>query len=289
MNNIALSGTLFAIALFFACNNPTSAPTPAHIKKLMQYYITGGTFMMGQDSLVSGCDAAPVHQVTVSSFYMDSSEVTQAEYQSLMKTNPSNHRGQDYYPVEMVTWFDAVLFCNARSKRDALDSVYSYSAVDTMWAHCHGLLDLKINFPKNGYRLPTEAEWEYACRAGTKSRYFWGDTLDGKYCWNQDNSGDSSHVIATTTPNAFRLYDMNGNVMEWCHDWYAVGNYPDSTIVQPDPTGPDSVDFPQRVCRGGAYDPISGWPAGYPMFSATRFGRDPNTTSYTLGIRCVRR
>jgi formylglycine-generating enzyme required for sulfatase activity len=216
-------------------------------------HINGGTFLMG--STVDPGEQ-PVHSVTVSAFYMDTTEVTQADYQELMGVNPSYFR-DPLSPVETVTWFDAVLYCNARSIRDSLDMVYSYTSVTgTPGNGCSALGGLVIDMSKNGYRLPTEAEWEYACRAVTTTDYYWGmyppttaaDTaaIDNNAIWVH-NSNDSTARVGTKLPNAYGLYDMCGNVWKWCNDWY--WNYASGS--QTDPTGPDTGSA--RVLRGGSY------------------------------------
>jgi formylglycine-generating enzyme required for sulfatase activity len=220
---------------------------------------------------------------------MDTTEVTQVDYQALMLVNPSYFTGDSLRPVETVTWFDAVLYCNKRSKRDSLDTVYSYTSVTvTPGNGCTALGGLANDFTKNGYRLPTEAEWEYACRAGSTTDYYWGknypqttsaDTLaieSSAVCFY--NSPTGTQPVATKKPNAWGLYDMSGNVWEWCNDWY--GSY--SSGSQTDPTGPSTGTY--RVLRGGSWNFNV-----LDLCSAARFGGAPvNRLNYN-GFRCVRR
>ena len=176
-------------------------------------FVAGGTYQMGSNS---GSDEKPIHTVTVSSFYMDKTEVTQAEYRKVMGKNPSNFSGCDDCPVEKVSWHDA----NAYAQ-------------------------------KVGKRLPTEAEWEYAARGGNKSKgytYSGGNNLDA-VGWSNDNSGGKTHPVAQKQPNELGLYDMSGNVWEWCSDWYDKGYY--SRSPQNDPQGPNSGS--SRVLRGGSW------------------------------------
>jgi hypothetical protein len=156
--------------------------------------IPGGTFTMGSDSILD-IGAAPPHQVTLSPFSISATEITQALFARVMGSNPSHFLGNDSLPVENVTWFDAILFCNALSNQLGKDSVYTYTVMTVDSAMT--LTDITINYTKHGFRLPTEAEWEYACRAGTSTVFYWGDTMDGSYCWYYNNSGLASHQVAT--------------------------------------------------------------------------------------------
>ena len=216
--------------------------------------IPGGTFQMGSTDM-NFSDEQPVHSVTISPFLMDVTDVMQADYQTLMGVNPSYFTGVPQRPVEQVTWFDAVLYCNARSRHDGYDTVYWYSSITgTPGNGCSNLGNLTMDFTQHGYRLPTEAEWEYACRAGTTTDFYWGasyppltasDTaaIDANAVW-WHNSPDSTQPVAGKLANAWGLYDMAGNVWQWCNDWY--GGYGSSS--QSDPTGPSSGTY--RVMRG---------------------------------------
>lgn len=214
--------------------------------KMSLIYAKGEIFLMGQDGI-----GDTVHQVTFTyDFWMDTAEVSQKDYSSIMGVNPSYHIGNSL-PVEQVTWFDAVLYCNARSKLDGFDSVYSYDTLlGVAGDSCYELTDLSINFVKNGYRLPTEAEWEFACRATTTTEYYWGSAIDGNYVWYCENSGNETHPIGTKLPNIFRLYNMSGNVFEWVNDWYS-DYYGSELQIDPIGIGPGSGIGRQQ--RGGDY------------------------------------
>jgi formylglycine-generating enzyme required for sulfatase activity len=232
--------------------------------------IPAGRFMMGSDAQQ---DAAPVHEVTISPFYMDRFEVTQAFYERVMGKNPARRKGQQN-PVERVRWTDALKFCNARSAEEGLTPCYDLET----WA---------CDFSANGYRLPTEAEWEYACRAESTGDYYFeggAEQLDA-FAWFRDNARRKHHPVGQKQPNAFGLYDMAGNVREWCNDWYAVDAYAAAPAV--DPHGP--VTGEKVVLRGGAF---SGSAAS--CTSWTRYCDEPGFTdacvaSDDYGFRCVKR
>jgi formylglycine-generating enzyme required for sulfatase activity len=247
--------------------------TPAQMK-----YLPGGTFQMGQ---VGISDAVPVHSVTLSSFFIDTTEVTQTDYLALMGVNPSNSPTVTKGPVDSMSWFDAVLYCNKRSIRDVKDTVYSYTSVTgTPGNGCTALGGLATTMTKNGYRLPTEAEWEYACRGGTTTTYWWGADTNGMgaRAWWTGNSGGTMQPVATTQKNAYGLYDMAGNVWEWCNDWY--DSYAATAAI--DPMGPATGSL--RVFRGGGID------IGAPdLRSAARYYADPAHATHNgnVGFRCV--
>jgi formylglycine-generating enzyme len=206
--------------------------------------INGGTFLMGSPETEVGrnyVDETPQHKVTVSSFYLAKYTVTQPEYEAIMGENPSHHVGPNN-PVEKVTWLNAVDYCNKRSIKEGLTPVYTIEGNKVTW-----------NRAANGYRLPTEAEWEYACRAGTQTPFYTGDKIEdaGWYRGNTRNMetlARSPFPVGQKKPNAFGLYDMHGNVLEWCWDFFA----PYTAEAQVDPTGPATGD--RRVYRGGCWD-----------------------------------
>jgi sulfatase modifying factor 1 len=248
----------------------------------------GVSFRMGS-SHASLTFYGPSHLVTLTyGYFMDSAEVSQNDYFDLMGVAPSFFTGNVNRPVENMTWYDAVLYCNARSKRDGLDTVYRYTTVTGPRGNgVTALGGLTIDYSKIGYRLPTEAECEYALRAGSETEYYWGrgypmatrdDTLatDTNVIW-QHNSGGSTQTVASRKPNAWGLYDLIGNVAEFCNDWYA--DYTSTWLT--DPIGAGSGT--QRVQRGAGWLHI----VDHSFTSAGRSYVYPNNRANFIGFRTV--
>jgi len=230
--------------------------------------VPGGQFAMGDKDEPD----APLHDVVVSPFFMDKHLVTQEHYQRLMGDNPSRWKNPKN-PVESVRWSDAVKFCNARSRAEELKPCYN---LDT-W---------ECDFDADGYRLPTEAEWECACRAGTKTAYFFGDSASqlGDYAWFEKNSGGHPQPVGQKKPNAWGLYDICGNLWQWCNDFYGVEYYQQSP--KENPRGPKEGD--SRVVRGGAWKF-----SGDNCRSGYRYNENPGYVDVCFGydiygFRCVR-
>jgi len=218
--------------------------------------IAAGSFQMGSTSGES--DEKPVHEVTISKpFWLAKTEVTQAQWQQVMGSNPSNF-GDDTLPVERVSWNDAMEFCRKLTEIEQQA----------------GRLPERYE-----YTLPTEAQWEYACRAGTTGDYATSTgsgqagNLDAM-AWYRENSGSKTHPVGTKQANAWGLYDMHGNVWEWCLDWY--WNYASGNAV--DPQGASSGS--RRVIRGGVWN----FDASY-CRSAYRGSGAPSSTFNILGFR----
>jgi len=261
----------------FSCGRFPSQPAPPEPPAGMALIgAAGKLFVMGDDN--GSLDERPARIVAFTrDFFMDTAEVSQEIFSALMGFNPSSFPGDSARPVESVSWFDAILFCNAKSKAAGYDTAYSYSTIDGWEGNsCTGLAGLKIDLSKQAFRLPTEAEWEYACRAGSGSAYYWGGAIDGAYCWYDANSGNETHRPGAARPNAFGLYDMSGNLWEWCNDWYG----PYDTMYTLDPAGIGTGA--ERVMRGGSWLTHAS-----ACRSANRNSCMPHYRSVDLGFRTV--
>lgn len=210
-------------------------------------YIEGGTFIMGSkpDEKERRDDEAQ-HEVTVYSYWIGRYEVTQKEYMSVTGNNPSSFKG-DNLPVEKVKLKDVLEFCRIFSVKNNVKA-----------------------------RLPYEAEWEYACRAGTTTRYYWGDAVDNAYCWHPLNSDEKTHPVGMKKPNAWGLYDMSGNVFEWCMDGYEPDYDKKGESFNP----ADYLDI--HILRGGSWNFGSAY-----MRSAARGKIPVSMTNYNTGFRVV--
>jgi formylglycine-generating enzyme len=268
---------ILATALLAGCGKQTE-PSQTISDKVVQtacglamVAIPAGQFEMGVNE--GPVDAKPAHLVKVDGFLMDQCEVTQEVYQKIMGKNPSR-RKNPRNPVEQVTWSAAARFCNARSAAEGLSPCY-----DTNTWEC--------NFSASGYRLPTEAEWEYACRAGTTSRFYFGEADQElrSYAWFEGNSQSAPHPVGQRKPNAWGLYDMAGNVWEWCNDFYGAKYFRSSPADNP--RGPQTGE--KRVLRGGAWstsaDSCTSWVRNCDEAGVT----DICLTMDSNGFRCVRR
>jgi len=232
--------------------------------------LPGGQFTMGSDV---NDDESPPHAVRVAPFAIDQYEVTQQQFVQLELPDPSHFKTADR-PVEQVRWLDAALYCNARSKAEGLTA-------------CYDEVSFRCDFTATGYRLPTEAEWEYAARAGTETDYFFGRAARdlARYACFAGSAKQKTDPVGHHRANPWGLYDMLGNVAEWCNDVYAADYYRDAPAV--DPRGPAAGD--KRVMRGGSWKSSAA-----ACRVAARQGRvagftDACFTGDTLGFRCVRR
>jgi formylglycine-generating enzyme len=255
-------------------------PDYSGIEGVKMVPVAGGTF-----SLCTGSGDYTV--TTVSSFQMGKYDVTQAQYLAVVGSNPSAFTGDASRPVEKVSWYDALVFCNRLSMLEGLTPAYTINGstdpnywdnvptVDTpLWDNAI------LNLDANGYRLPTEAEWRFAAQGGALSKgysYVGGNVLDD-VAWTSGNSGGTTHPVGLKQANELGLYDMSGNVWQWCWDWYSA---PQSGAPQSNPTGPSAGS--SRITEGGSYLDTS----ASQVFSS-RPNQDQSFANPVLGFRVAR-
>ena len=274
-----LCAMALAVAALAACRKvdrdvPGVGPSPVKTKGGVEMVrVPGGWFAMGSDR--EDAIDEPAHRVYVSPFAIDKYEVTQEEYERVTGVNPSRHKGATN-PVEQIRWADAAKYCNARSRAEGLQPAYDPKT----W---------QCDFEADGYRLPTEAEWEYAARAGTGGDRYFGDDPSklSRHAWFKENSTRGPQPVGQREPNPWGLYDVYGNVWEWCHDFYAEDYYRQSP--ERDPRGPQTGE--NRVVRGGCWDSRPDMcRSAYrnyenPGYTDVCFGKDVHGF---VGFRCVK-
>jgi len=223
-------------------------PLQAQAVTIEMVNIPAGSFQMG--SVDGDDDEIPPHKVHIRAFKLGAYEVTQKQWSEVMGTNPSKFKG-DYNPVEQVGWNDVQSFIQRLNSQTG-----------------------------SHYRLPTEAEWEYAARAGTVTKWSWGDSTDdaGKFAWFGSNSGDHTHVVGSRSPNPWGLHDIHGNVWEWVQDCYVNAYYD----APEDGSARETGNCKMRVLRGGSWRRDSD-----SMRSAFRARNDSNYRYYSFGFRLV--
>jgi formylglycine-generating enzyme required for sulfatase activity len=288
--------------IYFLLTGKRSAPQPGAVQPAEaipqevlpgnMVRIPGGTFMMGSPGSEPRRNSDEIqHQVIIGGFYIGKYEVTQQEYEKAMGTLPATRYQGPNLPVENVSWYDAIEYCNRRSESEGLTPAY---IIDTARSDPNNLggddsvrWTVTWNLRADGYRLPTEAEWEYACRAGTSGPFSTGTTIttalanyDGNYPYSNSPKGtyrDKTVPVGSFAPNPWGLHDMHGNVREWCWDWYG----PYGAGLQNNPAG--SVSGSARAIRGGSW-----YTEGQDLRSANRNSLAPSYLSGDLGFRVVR-
>ena len=252
--------TLIGLVLLVSCTIPLPAPVATletwtdPVTGMEFVKLPAGCFQMGCGPQDGDCDSdeKPAHKVCVDEFWLGKYEVTQAQWQKIMGSNPANFQDSPVHPVEEVSW----------------DDVQAYLK--------------KLNWQAGtfAYRLPTEAEWEYACRAGTQTAYSFGNDAGnlGEYAWYNGNSGDKTHAVGQLKPNPWGLYDMHGNVWEWCQDWYGENYYSNSS--EKNPQGPSSGEY--RLLRGGSWHDYASY-----VRCASRVRSNPDSRYGSFGLRVV--
>ena len=233
-------------------------------------FVQGGTFEMGDHFNEGSNDELPVHNVTLSSFYIGQYELTQGEYEAVMGSNPAHNYGVgDNYPIYYVTWYNAVEYCNALSEQEGLTP-------------CYNLSDWSCDFGADGYRLPTEAEWEYAARGGvnwTDNYRYSGTTYNLEDYAVYDNYPEGTAEVGSKFPSQLDIYDMSGNVWEWCNDWYSSSYYGSSP--EDNPVGLGSGSY--RELRGGVW-----YFNAYSCRVAYRNFNYPGNSFFGMGFRILR-
>jgi len=272
-----LVGVAASACLLASCTRAASAAEAGMV------FVRGGSFLMGSPEGEAGRrDSERIHRVEISAFWLAARELSFAEYDAFCaatgRAAPDDAGfGRGERPAINVSWLDAVAYCNWRSRRDGLKPCYRGEGPNPAWVR-----------GAKGYRLPTEAEWEYACRAGTVSAYSCGATIDptlANYDGSTSAGGASGDAYRRRTlpvgsfpPNAWGLYDLHGNVWEWCWDWREP--YPEETVLV-DPRGPSEGEA--RVLRGGSY-----CNAPDRLRSARRYGAWPAVYGPNFGFRIAR-
>ena len=262
-----MSVKLFRILISLLTVGMIFAFSPENIPENM-VMVKGGSFLMGTDDIVT--EEEPVHDVTLDGFYIGKYEVTQKEWKETMGNNPSIFTGDDL-PVDNTDWYMAVEYCIKRSIKEGLTPCYSGSGDN-----------ITCNFEADGYRLPTEAEWEYVAVGGLKSHdyVYSGGNNPGEVAWHETNCGDKTQPVGLKKPNELGIYDMSGNIWEWCWDWYDPEYYKKSPGKNP--LGAESGK--NRSYRGG------GGPGGriYWLRIRARYNLFPSFKSFDMGFRVVK-
>jgi len=287
-----------------SCSDDTNNDTET-MPGMVLIEAANASFVMGSEN--GFMDETPLHNVSFTNdFWMDETEVTQAHYDSVMiaaydeyftpSWNDSYGAGDDF-PAYEIAWGDAALYCNALSRFAGLDSVYTYSAINGTPGYLCELDNVTSDISKNGYRLPTEAEWEFACRGNVDNDYYWQKDYDpypanaadstefnenavwygNSWQYGTDDPQFGNHPVKQLLPNAFGIYDMSGNVYEWTNDWY--GEYSEDSQI--DPTGAETVSY--HVIRGGSWANHAEY-----LRSANRSFTSPCYYYYLMGFRTVR-
>ncbi|MEO8235084.1 MAG: SUMF1/EgtB/PvdO family nonheme iron enzyme [Flavobacterium sp.] len=240
--------------------------------------VDGGKFLMGSpdENKIAENDEQKQHEVTVANFEINKLEVSVWEWKEYCKKTkkqmPANQVWgiNDNYPITNITWNDAINYCNWLSKQDGYKPVYTFAGPNII-----------CDFTSNGYRLPTEAEWEYAAKGGKKSKNynFSGSNVSNEISWQQNNSEKRPHAVGTKLANELGIYDMSGNVWEWCYDWYNKDYY--KSEDGKNPTGP--IRGEKKSVRGGSWDSKESY-----LRTSNRISTTPDRTYEFYGFRLAR-
>jgi sulfatase modifying factor 1 len=218
--------------------------------------------------IFEGIEMVKIPAGEVPGFWLGKYEVTQKQYENIMGNNPSYFKGNPNNPVEQVSWYNAVEFCNKLSIKAKFKPYYTINKNKKDQENNYKFDKIKwtvtINKGSNGFRLPTSREHEYAYRAGTTTTYYWGNEINDDFCWYRDNSGSVTHPVGQKKPNAWGLFDISGNVFEWCFDRFDDSGY-------------------NRVTRGGSW-------LSHPVYAKAMYIYDlpPNYAIYSIGLRLAK-
>lgn len=291
--HVLLALSLVSAVIVDAAPAPAKKPPPGLPRSTSGWgaafhKLPAGSFLMGSES--GNDNEVPLRTVKINSFFMATTETTYAQWVKVYEWAKSKgyqfdgfdgidtraaYRGSMDCPVNKVSWFDCIKWCNAASEMDRRSPCY---LIGTAVVKNGMPTNVTCKWTANGYRLPTGAEWEYAARTGSKTRFSWGSSFDESYGWYHGNSGNTTHPVGTKTTNAWGLHDLAGNVFEWCWDAYKE-NY--SGLETDNPKGPPG-NAEYRVMRGGSYN--------YLIFNtrpAHRCGLMPEYRLHYLGFRTV--
>jgi formylglycine-generating enzyme required for sulfatase activity len=247
--------------------------------KFNMVYCPAGEFWMGSEQGVGDDDERPRHRVKMTKgFWMGETQVTQQLWKAVMGWNPSYFEGSVWLPAESMTWYDCLVFCNQLSELEGFKPCYALSQIKKDGDHIESA-EVEWKRDANGYRLPTEAEWEYCAKAGTELTYSGTNTID-EVAWYTKNSGRETHAVKTKKANAWGLYDMTGNVWEWCHDTgdEAYQNRVNAENPVEWQNGPCA-----RVLRGGSYVNLADY-----CRVADRSWNDADSRDDSQGLRLLR-
>ena len=311
-SNIRSGVVIFGITGTYIGDSTTNQPPPAPAGMSL---IPAGEFVMGDTFGEGGSDELPLHTNYISSFYMDQYEVTKALWDEVYNWAVTNGysfgstgpgKAITNHPVHSVNWYDVIKWCNARSEKEDLTPVYYYWECNFNTIYKAGETnDVYASYSASGYRLPTEAEWEKAARGGIAGQRFpWGDTIthsnanyfsSSSYAYDTSstrglhptfNDGNAPYTspVGYFAPNGYGLYDMAGNVWEWCWDWYGSSYYSSSALADPRGSSSSCSDYGSRVLRGGSW----GFDAAGSTRVADRFSNVPGSVNSSFGFRCAR-
>jgi uncharacterized protein (TIGR02171 family) len=286
--------SIIVILLLLSClpNRPEVICPPHSVSGMTKISAAGKSFLQGASDSNASEDEKPVMTASFSyDYWIDTIEVTQHEYAACTGKRPVKDScafgAGDDYPVYFVSWFDAILFCNERSKKENLDTVYSYFGQPLeQKGSVYDLAGVQIHYDRDGYRLPTESEWEYAAREGASAIPFPGlsDSVEAKrYAWYFTNSLGHTHQVSLREKNIFGLYDMAGNVYEWTADWrspYSVPRINNSIGA----IRPNSGN--ERVVKGGSFE--HGFHSLRFSRRSSNYGTPHSTAAEYIGFRCAR-